>query len=134
MNNITLVGRLTRDPVYTPAQDGKSQRANFTLAVDNRIGDRASFFDCVAFGKTADVVDKWTHKGKQISVKGRMEQGDPYTDKNGNTRRSWSVFTEGLELLGSKSDGSGDRQSTAPAAPAGDVPDSFEEAEDDIPF
>ena len=131
MNNITLVGRLTRDPVYTPAQDGKSQRANFTIAVDNRIGDRASFFDCVAFGKTADVVDKWTHKGKQISVKGRMEQGDPYTDKNGNTRRSWSVFTEGLELLGSKSDGSGERSREVPPE---DVPDSFEEAEDDIPF
>ena len=130
MNNITIVGRLTRDPVYTPAQDGKSQRSNYTVAVDNRIGDKASFFDCVAFGATADVIDKWTHKGKQVAVKGRFEQGDPYTDKNGNMRRSWSLFTEQIELLGSKSDGG--KLAAEDEAPV--ETDSFTAAEDDIPF
>ena len=54
-----------------------------------------------------------------------MEQGDPYTDKNGNTRRSWSLFTEQIELLGSKSDANKD----APVET-----DSFTAAEEDIPF
>ena len=129
MNNITIIGRLTRDPVYTPAQNGKSQRANYTVAVDNRIGDNASFFDCVAFGVTADIIDKWTHKGKQVGVKGRMEQGEPYTDKNGNTRRSWSLFTEQIELHGSKSDSN---KTTTDSAPV--ETDSFTAAEEDIPF
>ena len=134
MNNITIIGRLTRDPVYTPEKDGKRQRANFTVAVDNRLGDNASFFDCVAFGKTADVVDKWTHKGKQVGVSGRHEQGDPYLDKNGNKRRSWSVFVENIELLGPKSDGSA---ATAPAQtepePAiAPTPETLDD--EDIPF
>lgn len=124
MNSLTIVGRLTRDPVFTEGQGDKKARVNYTVAVDNKIGDRASFFDCVAFGRQAEVIDKWTHKGKQVSIKGRMEQGEPYTDKNGNQRRSWSVWTEEIEFLGSKS------ENVKFVAES----DSFSAAEDDIPF
>ena len=126
MNSITIVGRLTRDPVFTEAQNGKSCRVNYTVAVDNRLGDKASFFDCVAFGKQAEIIDKWTYKGKLVSVNGRFEQGDPYTDKNGNTRRSWSLWTEEIEFLSSNKAEQRDKTVTEI--------DSFKAAEEDIPF
>lgn len=126
MNNITVVGRLTRDPVYTEAQDNKSQRVNFTVASDNRHGAGASFYDCVAFGKLADVIEKWTFKGKMVAVRGTFEQGEPYTDKNGNQRRSWSLWVEQCEFVDSKKEVS----DNAPVVET----DSFTAAEEDIPF
>ena len=125
MNNIIIVGRLTRDPVYTEAQGDKKQRVNFTVASDNRHGTGASFYDCVSFGKQADVIEKWTYKGKMVAIRGTMEQGEPYTDKNGNTRRSWTVWVEELQFIDGKKD--------EPSKGAAES-DSFTAAEDDIPF
>ena len=119
MATIHIIGRLTRDPEYTASQNGKSQRVNFTVAEDNEHGDSASFFDCVAFGKAADVIEKWTHKGKLVYVKGSMEQGEQYTDKNGNKKRSWSVWVERCKFLDSKKSSSGD---------------SWEQLDEDNPF
>lgn len=127
MNNITVIGRLTRDPVYTEAHDGKSQRVNYTVASDNRHGTGASFYDCVAFGKLADVIEKWTFKGKMVAVRGTFEQGEPYTDKNGNQRRSWSLWVEQCEFVDSKREGPDN-------VPAVVETDTFKAAEDDIPF
>ena len=124
MNNIIVIGRLTRDPVYTEAQGDRKQRVNFTVASDNEHGTGASFYDCVSFGKQADVIEKWTHKGKMVAVKGTFEQGEPYTDKNGNTRRSWSLWVERCKFI------DGPKKDVDPA----DLPDSMEAAEEDIPF
>ena len=133
MNSITIIGRLTRDPEYTEAKGDKSQRVNFTVAVDNTMGDLASFFDVVVFGKAADTMDKYLHKGKLVAVKGRMEQGDAYTDKNGNKRRSWSIHPEtkgGVEFLSS---GQGNTRANDKSN-SNDIPDNFKEQEEDIPF
>lgn len=124
MATIHIIGRLTRDPEYTEAQNGRSQRVNFTIAEDNEHGDNASFFDCVAFGKSADVIDKWTHKGKLVYIKGSMEQGDTYTDKSGNKRRSWSVWVERCRFLDTKGKS---EEST-------DKGDSWKKQQEDIPF
>lgn len=125
MATILIIGRLTRDPEYTPSQNGKSQRVNFTVASDNEHGDNASFFDCVAFGKQADVIDKWTHKGKLVAVKGSMEQGEAYTDKNGNKRKSWSIWVERCKFLDIKSD---NKKTECRSE------DNWEKQEEDIPF
>ena len=124
MATIHIIGRLTRNPEYTEAQNGKKQRVNFTVAEDNEHGDDASFFDCVAFGKSADVIDKWTHKGKLVYIKGSMEQGEPYTDKSGNKRRSWSVWVDRCKFLDSKN--SSERKN--------DSGDNWNKQEEDIPF
>ena len=92
---------------------------NFTVAEDNEHGDNTSFFDCVAFGKAADVIEKWTHKGKLVYIKGSMEQGETYTNKNGNKRRSWSVWVERCKFLDGKKSSSGD---------------SWEQLDEDNPF
>lgn len=127
MNSIIFVGRLTRDPEYTDRKGDKSQYAKFTVAVDNRFGDLASFFDCIAFGALADLIDKYLSKGRQVAIRGRMEQGAPYTDKNGNNRRSWSVMVEETKFLGSRND-------SAPAQKPADPADSWEQFDDDNPF
>ena len=129
MQSITIIGRLTRDPEYTASQGEKSQYAKFTVAVDNEYGDLTSFFDCIVFGKNADNVDRYLNKGRQVGVKGRFEQGEPYTDKNGNKRRSWTLKAEKVEFLGSKSD-----QKQTGSEPNTEHFDSWEQFEADNPF
>ena len=94
-----------------------------------------SFFDCVSFGNQADNVSKFVKKGRQVAIKGRMEQGDKYKDKNGNERRSWSVRVERIEFLGTKSELASKGDSFPQPLPAvDDLPDSWEQAEEDNPF
>ncbi len=135
MATIHIVGRLTDDPKYTEAKNGKSQRVNFAVAEDNEHGDGTSFYDCVAFGKRADVIDKWTFKGKLVYVEGSMEQGDTYTDKNGSKRRSWSVWVNRCKFLDSNKKPS-DKDVARIEAEAKSIlmPDSFEDADIDNPF
>lgn len=132
MNSLTIVGRLGRDPEFHPAQGDKPQFTKITVAVDNEYGDLTSWFDCIAFGTTADNISKFLSKGRQVAVKGRHEQGEPYTDKNGNTRRSWTVRIERIEFLGAKSDLAA-KDGNAPAS-VPDLPDSWEKADEDNPF
>ena len=69
MNKVILVGRLTRDPDVRYSQGEQSMAiARFSLAVDRRFkrdGDNqsADFISCVAFGKTAEFIEKYVHKG-----------------------------------------------------------------------
>lgn len=135
MNSLTIVGRLTRDPEYTPAQNGKSQFSKYTIAVDNEFGDLTSYFDCISFGDQADNVYKYVRKGRQVAVKGRHEQGEKYQDKHGVNRRSWSVRVERIEFLGTKAETASVNDAfPEPVKPANDIPDSWEKAEEDCPF
>ena len=122
MNNHTIHGRLVRDPELTPRKNSdSSDRVNFTVAVDRRFGDEADFIDCVAFGKTAELIDKWMQKGREIIVWGEGHINS-YTDRNGVKRKSYSIFVDGFDFCGSKSDGN---KSTG---------DSWEKQQGDIPF
>ena len=75
MNSVQLTGRFTRDPEirYT---DGGLSIARFTLAVDRRFrqegGPSADFIGCIAFGKTAEFIEKYFSKGKKMEVNGRF--------------------------------------------------------------
>ncbi len=101
MNNHTLVGRLTKKPElkYSNAQ---KPYIHFTLAV-NRIfkgndGRDADFFDCVAFGKTAEYVGNYADKGLQCAVVGATEIGE-YTDKESIKHKTVTVKCNSVELL-----------------------------------
>ena len=122
MNNHTIHGRLVRDPELTPRKNSdSSDRVNFTVAVDRRFGDETDFIDCVAFGKTAELIDKWMQKGREIIVWGEGHINS-YTDRNGVKRKSYSIFVDGFDFCGSKSDSN---KSTG---------DSWEKQQEDIPF
>ena len=75
INNVVLVGRLTRDPELRTTNSGMSV-ASFTIASDDRRGGQTTtiFMAVSVFGKQADVVAKYTKKGVLVGVTGRLTQ------------------------------------------------------------
>ncbi|MGI6349653.1 MAG: single-stranded DNA-binding protein [Eubacteriales bacterium] len=104
MNIIAIKGRLTRDPEQKQTQTGTSV-AKFTVAVNRRFDKdkTADFFNCTAFGKTADFVIKYFNKGQEIVLSGRIEN-DKYQDKNGNNRDWWDIKVEQVDFCGPAKD------------------------------
>ncbi len=104
MNKVILIGRLTRDPEIRHNQDKLIGR--FTLAVDRRYKkdgseQNADFINCVAFGKTAEFLEKYVHKGTKLVVCGRIQTGS-YTNKDGNKVYTTDVVVEECEFAESK--------------------------------
>lgn len=131
MNSVQLVGRLTRDPEvrYT---EGGSSIARFTLAVDRRFkgenGPTADFPNCVAFGKTAEFIEKYFHKGMRMGCQGRIQTGS-YTNNDGQKVYTTDVVVENCEFVESK--GSQQQaQDNSGFGPVGD--DGFQNIPDDI--
>lgn len=105
INSVTLVGRVVRDlELRTAPTSGKSV-ASFALAVDgyNKDAD-ASFIDCVAWGKAAEILQQYAPKGKQIGITGRLQTRT--WEKGGVKRKATEVIVDQFQLLGSKGDGS----------------------------
>ena len=104
MNSVQLVGRLTRDPEvrYT---DGGSTIARFSLAVDRRYksenGPTADFPNCVAFGKTAEFIEKYFRKGMRMGCQGRIQTGS-YTNNDGQKVYITDVVVESCEFVEAK--------------------------------
>lgn len=135
MNSVTLTGRLVRDPQIRYASQSQMAVANFTLAVD-RVRTRdgkeptADFPDIVAFGKTAEIIEKYAAKGSLVGVTGRL-QTRTY-EKDGRKVYVTEVVAERVDLLGRKQD-----DAKADPAPPGFCKmedDPFVKFEDDIPF
>lgn len=103
MNKVILMGRLTKDPDVHINNDKTVVR--FNLAVDRRYktegGQAADFPSVVAFGKTAEFISKYFHKGMKIALEGRIQTGD-YTDKNGVKHYTTDVIAEAVEFAESK--------------------------------
>ncbi len=114
MNKVILMGRLTRDPEVRYSQ-GASQTVvgRFSVAVDRRFkrdGEPdADFFNCTCFGKQAEFVEKYLHKGTKVVLSGRV-QNDNYTNKDGQMVYSVRIMVEEIEFAESKnaSGGNGD--------------------------
>lgn len=131
MNTVALIGRLTRDPSQRMANtaNGEMEIAKFTLAVDRRqkSGDQsADFISCVAFGKTAEVINKNLTQGRKIGVNGRIQTGS-YTNKDGATVYTTDVIVEQITFCDSKqSGGSSNNEEWA------NIPDDVED--EGLPF
>ena len=106
MNKWTGTGRLTKDPVirYTTGEN-KTAVASFSIAVDRRIkregGPDADFFDCTAWGKTAEFMEKYWKKGMKAAISGRIEN-ESWTDKEGNKRISTKIIVDEIEFCEKK--------------------------------
>lgn len=104
MNSVQLVGRFTRDPEVRYS-DGGSTIARFSLAVDRRFksenGPTADFPNCVAFGKTAEFIERYFRKGMRIGVQGRIQTGS-YTNQDGNKVYTTDVVIESCEFVENK--------------------------------
>ena len=106
MNKVILMGRLTRDPEVRYSQ-GASQTAvaRFSIAVDRRFKREgepdADFFNCTAFGKKAEFIERYLRKGVKVVVCGRI-QNDNYTNKEGQMVYSVRVMVDEIEFAESK--------------------------------
>ena len=99
INNVTLVGRLVRDAEARTTKSGKNIAA-FTLAVSGIEKEYVDFIDCLAWGKTADVVTKYTSKGKRVGVVGKLHI-NKYETKDGEKRSRAEVIVNSIQLLSS---------------------------------
>jgi len=119
MNKVILMGNLTRDPDIRYTQGNNTAIARFTIAVSRRFkrdGEpETDFFNCTAFGKTAEFIEKYMHKGSKAALSGRV-QNDNYTNKNGEKVYSTQIIVDEIEFAGRK-------QSDAP--PVSDDGDDF---------
>ena len=125
LNKIFIMGRLTRDPELRRTQSG-TPVTSFSLAVDrdfkSQSGERETdFIDVVAWRSTAEFVSKYFTKGRMAVVEGRL-QIRPWTDKDGNNRRSAEVVADNVYFGDSRRDGDGSGSSSdrgGYSAPAG---------------
>ena len=107
MNKAILMGRLTREPEVRYSQtDSSMVIAKFSLAVDRRFkkqgdGVTADFFNCTAFGKQAEFVEKYLKQGTKMVVIGKI-QNDNYTNKDGQKVYSVQIIVEEMEFAESK--------------------------------
>ena len=124
MNKVLLLGRLTRDPeIRTAAGESGTTIARFTLAVNRRFhrdGEAAAdFINCVSFGKTAEFIEKYISKGRQICVSGRIQTGS-YTNRDGQRIYTTEVVVEEVDFADSRRDAAD--AADAPADAAGAMP------------
>lgn len=107
MNIVNLIGRLTKDPEVSVGGSGKTY-CKFSLAV-NRLGKDAGadFINCVAFGKTADLIEKYLKKGSRLAVNGRIQTGK--YEKSGVTHYTTEIMVGTVEFLGDSGKGISDK-------------------------
>lgn len=108
MNKTLLLGRLTKDPEVRYSQgDNATATARFSIAVNRKFKNAegnydADFINCVVFGKTAEFVEKYFHKGDMMALAGRIQTGS-YTNKDGVKVYTTDVVVEEVEFAGGKS-------------------------------
>lgn len=102
MNNVILIGRLTRDPELSYTQS-QTALCKFTIAVDRQSKEEktADFIRIVVWSKQAENCGRYLYKGKQVAVNGRIQTGS-YKDKSGNTVYTTDVIANNVEFLGGK--------------------------------
>lgn len=107
VNKCILIGNLTRDP-STKQLPSQTLVTEFGLAMNRKFKgqngeerEEVCFVDCAAFGRQAEVIQKYCAKGKQLYIEGRLKF-DSWDDKNGGGKRSKiSVVVETFQFLGS---------------------------------
>ena len=140
LNHVVEIGRLTRDInerdfAYTT---GGTARLNLSIAVnrsEKRNGEwnnRASYFDVTVWGKQAENIKQYLHKGKQIAVDGYLDQ--QRWEKDGQKYSKVVIVANNVQLLGGNENNQ--QQASAPQEPAGDYEPagSGDDFPEDIPF
>lgn len=131
MNEVCLIGRTTRDIEVRYTQD-KTAVARFTVAVNRHDkNNSADFISCVAFGKTAENMEKYVNKGDRIAVNGRIQTGS-YKNKNGDTVYTTDVIANHVEFIETKREKTENSQPTADKDGFMQIPDSL--SGEELPF
>ncbi|MGY6741146.1 MAG: single-stranded DNA-binding protein [Cecembia sp.] len=106
-NRVTLIGRLGAKPEVKRFDDGKL-KASFSLATNdyykNQNGEKVeetTWHLLVAWGKSAEIIEKYTDKGSEIAVDGKLTNRS-YTDKDGVKKYITEILVDNVALLGDK--------------------------------
>ena len=126
MNNVTLIGRLTRDPDTRYTSDTQMAVTRFSLAIDRGKDKGADYPSIICFGKTAENCEKYLKKGRMVGIQGRIQTGS--YEKDGHKVYTTDIVADRVEFL--------EKPETTPtAAPEPEyVPDGYEQISEDIPF
>ena len=119
MNSVNIIGNLTSAPTIRGNADKKV--ATFTVAVRGN-KEHTDFIRCTAFGKTAEIVEKYATKGVRAGVAGSIHVGS--YEKDGNKVTTTEVYVNNIELFGNKPADKAD--ATAPAGGFEELPDDDE--------
>ena len=147
MNEVVLVGRLTRDPEVRYSQGNNATAvARYTVAVDRRFkrdGEpTADFIPCVVFGRSAEFAEKYFRQGMRVSISGRIQTGS-YTNKDGQKVYTTEVVVEEVDFADSRRSDNAAPAGAPAGAPANSMPAPESDAADpmggfdvdgDIPF
>ena len=126
MNHVTMLGRLCKEPeIRRGNTNGKGYVvAGFFIAVDRRFQkDKTDFFNCTAFGKTAEFIEKYISKGNRIAIGGSL-QNEQY-EKDGKKLTSTKIIVDEIDFADSKKE---------PEKSEDDVVSIPEGIEGDLPF
>lgn len=144
-NRITIIGNLVRDPEVRHTAANKAY-ARFTVAVnqtwsgpDGEKKEHVDYLPCVAWGRLADVIGQWLHKGAPVFVEGAMQTRS--YEKDGQQRYVTEVNVREVNFLPSGSSKNGQNRSSGGPLPQGEMDisgDASEYSEEgpevDIPF
>ena len=130
MNNVTIIGNLTRDPEKRTTQSGISQ-TTFTVAAQRRFknadgGHDADFIRCVAWRHTADYIALYGAKGRKIAVNGELQTRS--YEKDGQTHTITEIIVNSAEFMQAPSADGQQRQEPEQAQ------DFTETDDDELPF
>lgn len=134
-NQVTLVGRLTRDPELKTTPGG-SVVVNSSMAIGRRWFDKATqqkkeettYVDITAFGRTAELVNEYCTKGSSVLVCGQIRQ-DSWEDKTtGQKRSKLFVMADSIQFLDSK------RTSPSETAKSSEPSSGVDAGSEDVPF
>ena len=155
LNQVQLIGNLGNDPEVRSTTGG-SRVATFSLATSyewkNQSGDKqekTQWHRVVVWGKLADIVEEYVHKGDKLYVSGRIEYRQ-WEDKDGQTRYSTEIIAESMIMLGSPGGSNGGQRQHGGTSTARtvrdaqrqeakgeafeDFPNALNDGPDDLPF
>ena len=128
MNKVQMIGRTASEPEirYTTNQDAV---ANFRVAVERRYKKKdqapdADFFQCTAFGKTAEFIEKYIKKGMKVGFCGRL-QNDEYTNREGQKVTKAVIIVEEIEFCEKKEQQAEPKFEPVPQDTADELPFNF---------
>ena len=109
-NKVQLIGRIGQSPEVKHLESGKTV-ANFSLATNERyknnkgeLVENTEWHNLVAWGKTAEIIEKYVEKGSEIAIEGKLTNRS-WKDKEGNKKYATEVLVNELLLMGGKPNG-----------------------------
>lgn len=137
INNVSLTGRLTRDPELRVTAGG-TQLLSFTLAFNTSVrnrqtgewDERGNYIDCTMFGKRAEALLNFLAKGQKVAIAGKLRYAT--WDRDGQRHSKLDLIVDEIEFLGQRQGAAQPAQ--APAAHQAPMPPVVDTFDEDIPF